>query len=186
MATITVNIQISKQRVLDEVMKTTAYIGKKAASAEDPGTYERVANIDADREQLDRFWMESCSGASMLLDHWMTSVDSQVLTHHPELDKDYKATLAMPTNWPSQYQYTLHEALISYMVNYIVSKWLLIVLPSQVEAYATLASGCATQVEQLMLMRKRPAPRSSVNPGESEGNIWRGSNLWVGANIWGQ
>lgn len=183
MATITINIQVSKARVMDEVAKTTAYIGKKAASAEDPGTFERVATIDANREQLDRYWMEACSGASLLLDHWMTSVASQVLTHHPELDKDYIATLSMPTNWPIQYQPTLHEALMSYLVNYIVSKWLLITLPSQAEAYASLASGSAGQVEQILLTRKRPLKRSSS--GSGDGDLWVGPNMWVGSIIWG-
>ena len=183
MATITVNIRISKARVLDEVAKTTAYIGKKAASAEDPGTYDRVASIDADREQLDRYWTEACSDASMLLDHWMITVASQVLSHHPELDRDYTATLNMPTNWPSQYQSTLQELLMSYLTNSIVAKWLLVTMPSQVEAYASLASGAALQITQLMLMRKRPARRMSSG-GESA--IWTASDIWEQSTIWQQ
>ena len=183
MATITVNIKISKARVLDEAMKTTAYIGKKAASAEDPGTYERVAAIDANREQLDRYWMEACSDASMLLDHWMLIVSSQVLSHHPELDRDYTATLNMPTNWPSQYQSTLSELLMSYLVNSIVAKWLLLTLPSQVEAYTSLASGAAMQITQLLLARKRPARRSSSG-GESA--MWVTTDIWDQPTIWQQ
>lgn len=182
MATITINIQVSKARVMDEVLKTTAYIGSKAVSEQDPGAYERVTAITANREQLDRYWMEACTAASLLLDHWMVSVASQVLTHHPELDNDYRATLAMPTNWPSQYASTLHEALISYMVNHIVSKWLLIVLPAQAEAYASLASGAAAQVEQLMLVRKRPTPRRS-GPNVDDG-LWHGVDIWYGADLW--
>lgn len=182
MATITYNIQVSKQRVMDEVAKTTAYIGSKSMSAEDPGAYLRIASIDADREQLDRYWMEACSGASLLLDHWMVSVTTQVLTHHPELDNDYKAVIAMPTNWPSQYLTTLNESLISYMVNYIVSKWLLIVLPAQAEGYAALASGEAGQVSQLLLVRKRPIPRRS-GPSVDDG-LWYGADIWYGADQW--
>lgn len=181
MATITVNIKISKARVLDEAMKTTAYIGKKAASAEDPGTYERVAAIDANREQLDRYWTEACSDASMLLDHWMITVASQVLSHHPELDRDYTATLNMPTNWPSQYQSTLSELLMSYLVNSIVAKWLLLTLPSQVEAYASLASGAAMQVTQLLLMRKRPARRRS---GVVDDGLWHRADVWHRDEPW--
>ena len=57
MATITKDIQISKARVLDEVAKTTAYIGSKAVSEQDPGAYDRISAIDANREQLERYWM---------------------------------------------------------------------------------------------------------------------------------
>lgn len=182
MATITIDIQINKARVLDEVAKTTAYIGSKSMSEQDPGAYERVANIDADREQLDRYWMESCSDASLLLDHWATLITSQVLTHHPELGNDYKATLAMPTNWPSQYKYTLQEALMSYLVNSIVAKWLLITLPSQAETYATLASGKAAQVQQLMLTRMRQKARSS-SPSADDG-LWHRADVWHRAELW--
>lgn len=180
MATITINIQVSKQRVMDEVAKTTAYIGSKAVSEQDPGAYDRIATTDANREQLDRYWMEACSGASLLLDHWMVNVTSQVLTHHPELGNDYRATLSMPTNWPSQYQTTLHEALISYMVNYIVSKWLLITMPTLAEAYAALASGSAGQVAQILLTRKRPIKRSSS--GESA--MWVATDIWEQTSTW--
>lgn len=180
MATITVNIQVSKQRVMDEVAKTTAYIGSKSVSDQDPGAYDRIATTDANREQLDRYWMEACSGASLLLDHWMVSVTSQVLTHHPELGNDYRAVLSMPTNWPSQYQTTLHEALTSYMVNYIVSKWLLVTMPTQAEAYAALASGSAGQVEQIMLLRKRPLKRSS----SGENAMWVTTDTWEQTSTW--
>lgn len=179
---ITQNIQVSKARVMDEVAKATAYIGQKAVSQQDPDTYERIATTDANREELDRYWMEACSGASLLLDHWMVSVTTQLLTHHPELDNDYKAVIAMPTNWQSQYLTTLHESLISYMVNYIVSKWLLIVLPAQAEGYAAQASGASGQVSQLLLVRKRPIPRRS-GPNADDG-LWYGADLWHGADQW--
>ena len=84
-----ININISKARVLDEVDKRTAYIGKKATSEQDPGAYERVATVDANREQLDIYWMEACSDATTALDHWATSVRSQVLSHHPEIGTDH-------------------------------------------------------------------------------------------------
>lgn len=175
------NINISKSRVLDEVAKTTAYIGSKAVSADDPGAYERVATTDANREQLERYWMEACSGASLLLDHWLVSVSSHVLTHHPELDKDYKVSLSMTTNWQSQYLSTLQEALMSYMVNSIVTKWLLVALPSQAETYAALESGAAGQVSQIVLLRKRPGRRRSDG---GEGAMWVSTESWERNEQW--
>ena len=187
MATITVNIQVSKARVFDEVQKTTEYIASKAVTAEDPGAYERIAAIDANREQLDRYWMEACGDVAMLLDHWTASITSQVLTHHPELDAshDFKATLAMPTNWPNQYASTVREKVMSYLVNSIVTKWLLLTAPSQAEAYAALATGASQQISLLMLARTRPRPRKPSGD-DQEGSVWIGSAIWVGSNIWGQ
>jgi len=187
MATITVNIQVSKSRVFDEVQKTTEYIGHKSVSDQDPGAYERIAAIDANREQLDRYWMEACGDAAMLLDHWTASITSQVLTHHPELDAshDFKVVLAMPTNWPNQYANTVREKVMSYLVNSIVTKWLLLVAPSQAEAYAALATGASQQISLLMLARMRPRPRKPSG-GDSEGSMWDGSAIWVGSNTWGK
>lgn len=187
MATITVNIQVSKARVFDEVQKTTEYIGHKSVSEQDPGAYERIAAIDSNREQLDRYWMEACGDVAMLLDHWTVSITSQVLTHHPELDAahDFKATLAMPTNWPNQYANTVREKVMSYIVNSIVTKWLLLVAPSQAEAYAALATGASQQITQLMLMRQRPTMRSSGGGGtDGEGAIWNTSDIWDQSTTW--
>lgn len=183
--TIQQDIQISKARVFDEVAKTTGYIGNKATSKEDPDAYERVAVVDANREQLDRYWMEACSGASKALDHWLSSQTSQVLSHHPELDTshDYKITLSLPTNWNFAYLPTVQEVLMSYLVNSIVAAWLLITLPTQAAAYAALADGAKKQIQQLMLIRKRPVRRSSSGTGDSE--LWGGSQLWGGPQLWG-
>ena len=182
--TIDQNIQISKARVFDEVAKKTAYIGKKATSEQDPGAYERVAVVDANREQLDTFWMEACSGASQVLDHWLSSQTSQVLSHHPEIDTshDYKVTLSLPSNWSFAYLSTLQEVLMSYLVNSIVAAWLLITLPTQAAAYATLADGAEKQLQQLMLIRKRPVKRSSNSSGD--GPAWVRSNAWIRSEAW--
>lgn len=189
MATITVNIQVSKARVFDEVQKTTEYIASKAVTAEDSGAYERIAAIDANREQLDRYWMEACGDVAMMLDHWTVSITSQVLSHHPELDAahDFKVTLAMPTNWPNQYVNAVREKVMSYLVNSIVTKWLLMVMPSQAEAYAALATGASQQISQLMLLRQRPTMRSSGGGGggtTGEGATWINSDTWNQSITW--
>lgn len=185
MATITKDIQISKARVLDEVAKTTAYIGSKAVSEQDPLAYERISTTDANREQLDRYWMEACSDLSAVLAHWAMTIRSQMLSHHPEIgtDKDYQARLQLPTNWDASYSTVIDELAMSFLINSIVAKWLLLTLPSQVEAYATLAGAAGQQIAQLLLARVRPVRRSS---GGTEGNIWTGSAVWVGSAVWGQ
>ena len=187
MAKITINITISKARVLDEVAKTTAYIGSKSMSAEDLGTYERVAVVDPDREQLDRYWMEACGGASMALAHWCTSANAQLLTHHAELDRDYKVTLQLPTNWNNAYNNALRESIMSYLINSILSRWLLIVKKDEAEAYAALSSGNGAQIAQILLERKRPARRGhgGDSGGDSANGLWTGPALWDGPKLWG-
>lgn len=183
---ITQNIQVSKARVMDEVAKATAYIGQKAVSQQDPDAYERIATTDANREELDRYWMEACTAASLLLDHWLTDQTSQVLSHHPEIGTahDYNVTLGMPTNWNFAYLPSVKEALMSYLVNSIVAKWLLKTQKQDAAAYAALVEDAARQIAQLMLVRKRP-PRRSSSSGSGDGDLWVGPNMWVGSIIWG-
>lgn len=182
---ITQNIQISKARVMNEVAKATAYIGQKAVSAQDPGAFERIATTDANREELDRYWMEACTSANLLLDHWLVSVTTQVLSHHPEIGTayDYNVTLGMPTNWNFAYLSSVNEALLSYLVNSIVTKWLLRVQKQDAAAYAALVAETERQLAQLMLIRKRPVRRSQSN--SEDGELWIGSNMWVGSITWG-
>lgn len=183
---ITQNIQISKARVMDEVAKATAYIGSKAVSEQDPGAYERIATTDANLEELDRYWMEGCTAASLLLDHWLTDQTSQVLSHHPEIGtaRDYNVTLGMPTNWNFAYLTNVKEALLSYLVNSIVTKWLLRTHKQDAAAYAALVEDAARQISQLMLIRKRPPLRASSSSGDGE--LWGGQQLWGGPQLWGQ
>lgn len=181
---ITYNIQIGKARVMDEVRKTTEYIGSKSVSEQDPGAYERITAVDANREQLDRYWTEACDGATRALAHWVESVRSQSLTHHPEIgsDRDYLVKLAMPTNWDNAYLPVVNETLLSYLVNSIVAKWLLIVQPDQASAYATLAAGGELQLGQMMLYRKRPTPRRS-GPNTDDG-LWHRADIWHRDDLW--
>lgn len=182
MSKITLDITVSKLRVLDEVAKTTAYIGSKAMKAEDPGAYERVANVDADREQLERYWMEACSDVDLLLDEWVMSSTTQVLTHHPELDRDYKAVVLMPSNWPTAYSSGVKEAVMSCLVNSIVAKWLLITHKQDAEAYATLAAAEGQKIKELLLSRRRPRKRRPCEAGDGE--LWGDSEQWGGPQQW--
>jgi hypothetical protein len=183
MSKITVTIQISKARVLDEVAKTTEYIGSKAVNKEDPDAYERIAVTDANREQLDRYWMESCSEVTKMLDHWVTSVRSQMLSHHPEISSayDYKVVLGLPTNWNSAYESVLKELVMSYMVNMIVAKWLLLTNKNDAQEHATLASGAQRQIMQVLLIRKRPAPRKT---GVVDDGLWHRADVWHRDEPW--
>ena len=181
--TITQNIQVSKARVMDEVAKATAYIGQKAASQQDPGAYERIATTDANREELDRYWMEACTGASLLLDHWLTGQTRQTLTHHPDIsaERDYNVTLGLPANWNFAYLNSVKEALLSYLVNSIVSQWLLRTQKQDAAAYAALANGAGRRIDQLMLLRVRPKRRAT--PGADDGR-WHRADIWHRAELW--
>ena len=180
---ITVNINISKAKVMEEVAKTTGYIGQKAVSGEDPAAYNRIAVIDANREQLDRYWMEACSAMTTLLGHDLTDAESQVLPASGTNNTNYRVKLRLPSNWNSALRDALSEHVMSYLVNAISSRWLMMTQKADAEPYAVLSGGSAGQVRTILLTRKRPTRRAASGGGEETG-LWVGTDLWIGQNTW--
>lgn len=52
-------IQIDRDYILDEVARTTAYIGSKAITEQDKEAFERISTIQEDEAQLKRFYDEA-------------------------------------------------------------------------------------------------------------------------------
>ena len=186
---ITLNITISKSRAFDEVQKSSGYVGKKSVSDKDPGAYERIAAVDAEREQLDRYWMEACTAATTAVSHWLSEATDQQLGHHYDPSRDYHVVLSMPSNWNDKLAHAVKEALMSYLVNMILIRWLMLA-GSPDKAAAADAASALMLLDAYLLDRKRPSSRLSGggDPGDdtSEGSVWVGTDLWIGTKIWGQ
>lgn len=182
MSTITVNIKISKAQVLEEVAKTTAYIGSKSISAEDPGAYSRVSTTTANQEQLDRYWMSACTEASHAMRGWVSQVNKHLLTGRVDMSRDYEVTLHMPENWHTALIDPLKEALMNYLVNAIVSHWLMVTKKEDAQAYAILAADALRKVKEILLTRKRPGRRPHGTTEDD--NLWHRVVTWVRSTIW--
>lgn len=167
----TLSITINKSRVIDEAQKASAYIGKKLTTDKDPDAYERIAALDADREQLDRYWMEACDAATTSLSHWLVSVDDQMLGHHADLTRDYHAELSLPSNWNTHLASATKSALMSFIINSIVAKWCLLARSDAAEASAASAATSLSLVETHLMSRLRPASRTSGGGGGGHGDI---------------
>lgn len=153
----TYNIQISKARVIDEVQKTTEYIGSKAMSDQDPNAYTRIGAVDADREQLDRYWMEACTSLTTSLGRWLADADSQRLSHHYEAGRDYRVTLSMPSNWNNAMSDAVQESMASYLVNQILSKWCILARSDAAETHAIQAAANLEDIQRKLNRRVKPS-----------------------------
>lgn len=150
-----VTITINKALVLDEVAKTTSYIGAKAS---DDGTlYEHIFTTDEDRVMLERFWLEACSVLTDALRPWLLSVDAQTPSTEYSLSNNYVAVLGMPGNWDTALEGSVNESLFAYMANSIVAKWFLFTAKEEAETYATVASGMLSDATGKLYSRKRPS-----------------------------
>jgi len=169
---VTLNITINKSRVIDEVQKTAAYVGSKSISKDDPDAYERISTVDADREQLDRYWMEACSGMTTGVSHWLIAAADQMLGHHYDPSRDYHVELSLPSNWNTNLASATKEAVMSYLVNGIAAKWLLLVVANGNAAAqsAAASTGALALVHEHLLTRVRPSSRLAAGSGASGGD----------------
>lgn len=140
-----ITINIDKQSVFDEVNKTSGYIGAKS---QDLAQYDRTALVQANDEQLDRFWDEACSLATTTLAQWLMSDGSD--------DDHYNVVLRPSAAWNNALQSSVEMSLKGYLVNSILAKWLMIVGSTQVDGYAKLASSQLADVEVKMYQLTAP------------------------------
>jgi len=176
-------IKIEKALVLNEVKKTSAYIGKKLTTAEDPGAFERVSLVDANEEQLDRYWTEACSAATLALSHWQLLSKAQPL----HAGDDYNVTLRLPDNWNATLGSSLQGAVASYLENMVLTQWLMIVDRGDVEAHTALATRAMAEVNRIILERVRPAKRPRPAHGGDvvvDDRRWHDDLRWYDINYW--
>lgn len=177
------NILIRKSLVVDEVKKTSAYIGKKLTNADDPGAFERVALVDANEEQLDRYWTEACSAATLALSHWQIIVKEQPV----HAGDDYNVTLRLPDNWNATLGSSLQAAVASYLENMMLTQWLMLVDRADVESHTALAARAMAEVGRIILERVRPVRRPRPKPGSdvvTDDRCWHDELRWYDINLW--
>lgn len=163
---ITLSITISKARVVDEVQMSSAYVGTKSVSEKDPDAYERIAAVDAEREQLERYWMEACTASTTAMSHWLVDVTDQMLGHHYDPTRDYHVELSLPSNWNDKLAHAVKEALMSHLINVILTRWLLLTgAPDMAKETAADAVSALKLLDAHLLDRKRPSSRLSGGSG---------------------
>lgn len=152
----TLNINIKKARVIREVQKTSEYIGKKAMNEQDAESWERIGITDYEREQLDRYWTEACTGATSGLREWVTFSSNQNLGDQYDGNRDFIATLSVSSSWNTALGHAVSESLTSYLVDTILAKWLMLTSPDRAAAYATTAAAYLEDAKTKLYQLKAP------------------------------
>lgn len=140
-----ITITINKSEVLDEVSKTTAYIGAKS---QDAATYSRIATVKANDELLEVYWQECRSGANIALSRWLVTDSST--------DDRYQASLQPSEAWMSSLQSAVGILLKSYFVNAILGKWLAVCGSAGAEGYVQLAENALKSAQENMYKLRSP------------------------------
>lgn len=141
-------LTIKKQDVLDEVAKTTAYIGAKMAGG-DGTEYDRISTTDEDAEMLERYWQECRATVTGALRSVMESEEETA-------DGTFSLVLDLSSAWSKELRYTMETSLFSFFVAGIASKWQMLTDKQDVEGYAALAAASLEDVKQKAFHKKKP------------------------------
>lgn len=150
-----VTLTVNKAYVYDEVAKTTAYAGAKMM-VEDTTAYERIFTTDEDRLLLERFWNETCNVATNRLKPFITSIDSQPVSHGIDLSRDYNAKLELSSSYDEALTEAINTSLFNFFVAMIVSKWFIVANKNEAESYATGAAGIMEDIMRKIYYKKKP------------------------------
>lgn len=139
-----IEIFINKADVYDEVVKTTAYTGAKQAI--DDKSFDKVFMSDAEFEMLDRYWKEICAEISLKLSEWIESIETESAV----------ITLNVADGFNDALTESLTQAITSYFVTSLLSKWYSIAIPALAEGMIAESILHIKRVTELVNQRKRP------------------------------
>lgn len=143
------NISINRDKVYEEVAKTTAYIGGKNLDANGKSLYDQVFVTKADREMLEGFWLDAIGDVSAAL-------GSVLVTEKSDSDEEEIFGLRVSSLFKGSLAKTLESTAFSYVVNKIVAEWCLLVSKDKANEYLSKANALLDKMDALLYMRKRP------------------------------
>lgn len=145
-----IEIIISKTEVLEKVSLESAYTGAK--TDQDDRFYDRVATIDADKELLSGFWIESCGKITDKLREFIrSSVNNELaLTLNLEISNAYDEALT-----PS-----VKEDLRGVLLYGIIGRWFRFTFPERSAEWLAQSSDLLERACSKLCHRSRPVRKS--------------------------
>lgn len=112
-----ITVFIDRENVFNEVAKTTSYEGVKNDDNSDGKMYDKSFTVDADREMLERYWAETCTDISIILQRFMSvSCDGNC-------DEGFSARLTMDRSFDENMIPSINTTLTSLMIEKILERW---------------------------------------------------------------
>ena len=155
-----VNLQVNKSFVYDEVAKTTSYAGAKMQG--DEGAYLRIFTTDDDRLMLERFWSEACSSSTELFKPFLVSVSTHPVSHGIDLSNNYEVTLELSSAFDTSLSDSIKSSLFSVFVSYIVGKWYKFTNKAEANDYIKEAETALEDIKSKIYYRKKPTRVSPI------------------------
>lgn len=133
-----VEYNYSKDDILNEVDKTTAYLGAKQVS--EGNLYGRISTIAEDREMLNRFFHEACAMISGIGKKFIKT------SSFGEDDENFYIEYSLPESWNEAMEAPLKQDIYSFIVNYIIARWFVICGSEYAKVYSEYATQNNTNI----------------------------------------
>lgn len=152
-----VKINLGKNDIYTEVSKLTSMIGKKRQSGNASDMYIRISASDTDRMVLEPFFSEATSIIASELRMYVTSVKGENITSDTISSDPFEIALDLPTTFNKDaLTISLRASMRSYLVNFIIAKWLEITLPNEAQVYANTAQMALESIRAKICARNKP------------------------------
>ena len=146
MANLTLTIE--KSDIVEEVAKTTAYIGAKNKLEDGKSAFDQVFVTDADLTMIERFLNESLDALRNVLKRFI-SVGSVV-------DGTITWQLEMSSRFEDNLLESIKSSAKSFLVNSIIVKWCEITANDKVKEYADNAAALLLDIKEKAFFKKKP------------------------------
>ena len=146
MANLTLTIE--KSDIVEEVAKTTAYIGAKNKLEDGKSAFDQVFVTDADLTMIERFFNESLDALRNVLKRFI-SVCSVV-------DGTITCQLEVSSRFDDNLLESIKSSAKSFLVNSIIGKWCEITANDKVKEYADNAAALLLDIKEKAFFKKKP------------------------------
>jgi hypothetical protein len=130
-----------------EVAKTTAYEGAHS------GDFDNKFVKEEDQVMLDRYWIEASTQATETMKEFITTLTAPSAAAP---STNYEAVLDLPSNFDSEIEATITNAVYQYFCNYVIGKWLEMAGGEKAAVYLGAASSDLAECRSKIYSRKAP------------------------------
>lgn len=141
-----ITLTINKPAVLTEVARTTSYTASKRVG--DDEALDRIATVDEDQEELQRFWDESRAEVAKSFIRLLASEGMN--------GDDYEVKLNVSGLFDMSLLPSMQLGLFSYFVQSITGKWYVYCNKEDAGAFADRGSALLQEVREKAFYKKRP------------------------------
>ena len=141
-----ITLTISKPDVLKEVAQTTSYTGAKKVG--DDGALNRIATVDEDQPELQRFWDESRAEVAQTF--------IRLLANEGMSGDNYQLKLNVSVSFDMSLLPSMQLGLFSYFVQNITGKWYVFTNKEEAGAFADRGSALLQEVKEKAFFKKMP------------------------------